>query len=126
MRDVGFHPNNAACTVRGRRNSGIRKLFALGTHNLFSTNRLSAEIDQQEAQLLRRTYLWLPLALLAAALPFGIAWWAGGAGDDDGRRMRIRLASAILLLIGIALTAWTVLGLFLPYAGMLEKLTNLR
>jgi hypothetical protein len=76
------------------------------------------------SSFLRRTYLWLPLAILGAAIPFGIAWWATKAADDDDRRMRTRLASAILLLLGIVLTVWVVMGLFLPYTRLLENLTG--
>jgi hypothetical protein len=76
------------------------------------------------SSFLRRTYLWVLPAILGAALPFLIAAWAAKAGDDDDRRTRIRLASGLLLLVGIGLTVWVVLGLFLPYTGMLENLTS--
>lgn len=73
---------------------------------------------------LRRTYLWVGLALLGFLAPFVISWWAARADDADSRQLRLRLATLLLLAAGILLTLWVVFGLFMPYTGLLQNLTS--
>jgi hypothetical protein len=75
------------------------------------------------SRFLRATYLWVLIAVVALVLPFVVAWWAG-KGDDDDFRLRVRLATAVLFVLGGALTAWVVLSLFLPYLNLLQSVAQ--
>lgn len=74
------------------------------------------------SRLLKATYLWVPIAGVAIALPFVIA--AMSRQDDADYRTRMRAIMIILYLVGIAATVWVVFGLFVPYTSMITSLTG--